>query len=181
MSTISMLRSADPYMMEAAQPIQAAQPTQASPQEGLVHLVNRLAIERIHTSEARVHQLMDRVSDLTEKRQVAVQLLEQVTRCTDGTGRLDVSKMDAQVVSRARAIFGDRLEQVSGVLSSERTTEFRSQVEGLERETGNLEAVDQMKLQSAIQAMQRDATFFSEFMRRIHEIIMTIVQNIGRG
>jgi hypothetical protein len=181
MNAISTLPPADPFVMGALQPTEAPARAEQAGQEGLVHLVNRLAIERIHTSETRVHQLMDRVSNLTEKRQVAVELLEQITKCTDGAGKLDVGAMDAQVLTRARAIFGEQIGQVDGKLTAEKTTEFRSQVESLERETGNLEAVDQMKLQSAIQAMQRDATFFSEFMRRIHEIIMTILQNIGRG
>jgi hypothetical protein len=163
------------------QPMPAVQPVVQNQGESnnLSALVNRLAIERVELSQTRMHQVMSQVSDAHSKRQVAVDLLGQIQQHTDGAGKLDVAKLDRSVVQRAQEVFGQRIGSLSGKLDAAQTQALRNQVEALDRQYGNLEVTDQMKLQQLVQNLQREVQLFTNLMERLHRIAETALNGIG--
>jgi hypothetical protein len=176
MSAVALMAPVDPMVMQA--PIEPPRAEVQGPSEGLVSLVERLGVERTQLSEARMHQVMNQVAQAHAKREVAIQFLDQITQCTDGSGRLDVSKMNATTLQRAIDLFGDRLGEIEGVMSPQATAALRSTAESVERQLGNLEVTDQMKLQQMVQHLQREVQFFLSLSERLYRIMERAIEGI---
>lgn len=176
MSAVALMAPMDPMVMQA--PIEPPRVEAQERSEGLVSMVERLGVERVQLSEARMHQVMNQVAQAHAKREVAIQFLDQITQCTDASGRLDVSRMDAAIVEKARNLFGDRLGEMNGVMSAQSTSALRGAAESVERQFGNLEVTDQMKLQQMVQHLQREVQFFLSLSERLYRVMERAIEGI---